>query len=325
MSMSLNSDVHAVFISDHQRKFSSKHARRSIEFWATEPIFLSGLYWGLNAAAILKHNDAIDVSWATERTLSCRCQNGGFGGNVGHDAHILYTLSGIQCLALCGSTRQDVPNVAGLIEFIVSLQQSEGGFASDEFGEDDIRHTYAAVASLHLLGSLDRIDTALTINHIVHCQTIDGAFATRPGGESHAGYTFCCVATLAMCNGLEHIKYMDRLISWLSKRQFANGGVNGRPSKRADICYAWWVGASLSILSKLDTIDKEQLAKTILQHQCHDGGLAAHLGDKPDIFHTMFGVAALSLLGDNGGYNIQDLNPFVCLPQSIYSNFTASH
>ena len=32
-----------------------------------------------------------------------------------------------------------------------------------------------------------------------------------------------------------------RLGSWLSERQIAGGGLNGRPEKKEDVCYSWWV------------------------------------------------------------------------------------
>ena len=52
------------------------------------------------------------------------------------------------------------------------------------------------------------------------------------------------------------------LLVWLSERQFEGdqGGTNGRPGKRADVCYAWWVGASLAVLGDVDTaIDRGKL------------------------------------------------------------------
>ncbi len=33
-------------------------------------------------------------------TLKCQTESGGFGGNIGHDPHLLYTLSAVQVLAM---------------------------------------------------------------------------------------------------------------------------------------------------------------------------------------------------------------------------------
>lgn len=59
----------------------------------------------------------------------------------------------------------------------------------------------------------------------------------------------------------------DKLGAWLSERQVEGGGLNGRPEKLEDACYAWWVGASLEILGRLSWVDGKKLGKFILQCQ----------------------------------------------------------
>ena len=75
---------------------------------------------------------------------------GGFGGNVGHDPHLLYTLNAVYLLALCGALgRVDRATVAG---YVASLQQADGSFTGDEWGEVDTRFSYCALAALSVLG-----------------------------------------------------------------------------------------------------------------------------------------------------------------------------
>jgi geranylgeranyl transferase type-2 subunit beta len=98
---------------------------------------------------------------------------------------------------------------------------------------------------------------------------------------------------------------------WLCERQLANGGLNGRPEKKEDVsemvhiyiyigltlnniqvCYSWWVLSSLSIIGKLDWIDRDQLVDFILSCQDNEsGGIADREGHYPDVFHTLFGIA----------------------------------
>ena len=33
------------------------------------------------------------------------------------------------------------------------------------------------------------------------------------------------------------------------------GGFNGRPEKLEDVCYSWWVGASLAMIRRLHWVD----------------------------------------------------------------------
>ena len=67
------------------------------------------------------------------------------------------------------------------------------------------------------------------------------------------------------------------------------------------MCYSWWVLSSLSILGRLHWIDQAALARFILK--CQDpqkGGIADRPNDEPDVYHTFFGVAGLSLMAGGG-------------------------
>lgn len=389
----LHAAAHAGYIQKHQTKLTAAGASTRFEYWAAEPVLLSGLYWGLNTAALLgpPHDGAaLDKDWAVGKIMACLCRSPetgrvlGFGGNEGHDAHVLYTLSGLQALLLCGyavTTAEAEPHPDGnsnaddgigpplgsqanqpqnprgqqprrpdtvppppaptpphiqnrcrvtrglpdgvdpdgLATSIAALQLHGGGFAGDEFGEDDTRHCYAAVAALSLLGRMSAIDVPAAIAYLLQCQTIDGAFGLRPGAEPHAGHTFCCLAALAILGfDLDTLPRRRALLVWLSERQFGGdqGGTNGRPGKRADVCYAWWVGASLAVLGDVDTaIDRGRLSAFVLARQLADkGGFGAHVGDGPDLFHTMFSVASLALLGHP---DVLPVDPLVCLPVGL--------
>jgi geranylgeranyl transferase type-2 subunit beta len=73
-----------------------------IEFVATEHFWLSGIYWGLTALHLLGKLDEVDKEAVVAWTLSCKHQDGsgGYGSSPRNDAHLLYTLSAVQVLAL---------------------------------------------------------------------------------------------------------------------------------------------------------------------------------------------------------------------------------
>lgn len=75
-----------------------------------------------------------------------------FSGDVGHDPHVLYTLSAIQILALCG--KLDTIDRDLTASFIKSLQQPDGCFWGDIWGEVDTRFSYCALSSLAILDRL---------------------------------------------------------------------------------------------------------------------------------------------------------------------------
>ena len=58
---------------------------------------------------------------------------GGFSGNVGHDSHLLYTLSAVQILAIYDAL--DVLDTDALVAWVAGLQQDDGSFWGDKWGE----------------------------------------------------------------------------------------------------------------------------------------------------------------------------------------------
>lgn len=123
-----------------------------------------------------------------------------FGGSVGHDPHILYTLSALQILALCNKI--DLIDGELVANYIASLQQSDGSFYGDKWGEVDTRFSYCAVNSLALLKRLNsgciNISTAVEfINRFTlllisgffrfifmivnSCKNFDGGYGAVPG------------------------------------------------------------------------------------------------------------------------------------------------
>lgn len=67
------------------------------------------------------------------------------------------------------------------------MEQADGSFCGDEFGEIDTRFLYCAVASLSLLGKLGEIDKERCVGYLKRCMNFDGGFGVSPGCESHAG------------------------------------------------------------------------------------------------------------------------------------------
>lgn len=119
---------------------------------------------------------------------------------------------------------------------------------------------------------------------------------SKPHAESHAGLIYCCVGFLSLTQQLHRID-SEKLCWWLCERQLPSGGLNGRPEKLPDVCYSWWVLSSLTIMGRLHWIKADQLEQFILSCQDNEtGGFSDRTGNLPDIFHTLFGLAALSLL-----------------------------
>jgi len=305
----LLSSLHADFI---QRASSDDDA---IESALTDHLRVSGAYWGLTAMALLGRLDEMDRDGVLAWLARCYdAKKGGYGGNEGHDAHLLYTLSAVQIYALFD--RMDLVDADAVAAFAGSLQRDDGSFAGDEWGEIDTRFSYCALCLCKLCGRMDAIDVDAAAAFVDRCKNWDGGYGAEPGGESHAGQIFVCVAALEIAGG-DAPGTIDReaLGWWLCERQVKAGGLNGRPEKLPDVCYGWWVLSALSILNKLEWIDADALARFILDAQDGEkGGIADRPSDEPDVFHTFFGVAGLSLLGFEG---LRRIDPTYALPADV--------
>jgi geranylgeranyl transferase type-2 subunit beta len=147
------------------------------------------------------------------------------------------------------------------------LQDRETGtFAGDEWGEQDTRFLYGALNALSLMGLLDLVDVEKAAQYVHSCANFDGGYGTSPGAESHSGQVFTCVGALTIAGRLDLVN-QEKLGAWLSERQLKNGGLNGRPEKKEDVCYSWWVMSSMAMLDKLHWIDGHKLTNFILQCQ----------------------------------------------------------
>ncbi|KIJ53392.1 hypothetical protein M422DRAFT_25757 [Sphaerobolus stellatus SS14] len=285
----------------------------------TAHLRMNAIYWGLTALCIMRQKDALSREEMIEFVMSCwDDEAGGFGAHPGHDAHILSTLSAIQILTIQDALER--LNIDRVVRFISSLQTPSGVFAGDQFGETDTRFSFCAINALSLLDKkyitpgTASIDIDKVIDHITRCRNFDGGFGSNIGGESHAAQVFVCVAALAILDRLDIIDEQT-LAWWLAERQLPNGGLNGRPEKLEDVCYSFWVLSSLSILKKLHWINSDALIAFILSAQDPEkGGIADRPGDMVDVFHTIFGVAGLSLLGYPG---LDDVDPVYCMPVEV--------
>ncbi|KAL3776259.1 hypothetical protein ACHAW5_003852 [Stephanodiscus triporus] len=297
------------------------------------------------------------VDWV----FDCRDpRSGGFGGNcsgaafgVGtpgtatttpcpHHGHLLYTLSALQILAMANALDDERLDKDAVARFVSGLQNPDGSFCGDEWGEVDTRFTYCALSCLALLGRLPIprndgeeeddaiVDVRGAARYVMSCRNFDGGFGCVPGAESHAGQVFCCIGALSIAHSLHLLNEgrdgcdADLLAWWLAERQCDSGGLNGRPEKQADVCYSWWILSALSIVGRVSWINTSRLGQFILNCQDdEDGGIADRPQDMPDVYHTFFGLCGLSLIGhlekigNREGRTYREVDPVFALPTDV--------
>lgn len=93
--LSLATSAHTAYI----RSLDTR--RDEYDYWLTEHLRLSGVYWGLTALHLLNRPEALPRDETVKFVLSCwHPGSGGFGAAPGHDAHMLYTVSAVQILVI---------------------------------------------------------------------------------------------------------------------------------------------------------------------------------------------------------------------------------
>ncbi|CAL9729801.1 geranylgeranyl transferase type-2 subunit beta [Monosporozyma unispora] len=293
----------------------------TLEYWLSEHLRLNGVYWGLTALCILDSKDTFKKEDVVDFVMSCwNDKTGGFGPFPRHDAHLLATLSGLQILLTFNSIELITKNeqkLEQILQFIRGNQLEDGSFQGDRFGEVDARFSYNALSSLSILGRLTPEVVNPAVAHILKCLNFDGGFGLCPGAESHASMAFTCLGALSIVNKLDLLSpdQIDTIGWWLCERQVPEGGLNGRPGKLPDVCYSWWVLSSLAIIKKLNWIDSSKLSEFILDSQDDiKGGIADRPGNEVDVFHTVFGLAGLSLVGF---HDLVKINPTYCMTYDV--------
>ena len=87
--------------------------------------------------------------------------------------------------------------------------------------------------------------------------------------------------------------WKEDLIHWCAHRQI--GGFQGRPNKVEDTCYSYWIGGTLQVLGYDDLLDRDVLTDFVLSCQTDMGGFSKVLGAYPDLLHSFYSMAWLSL------------------------------
>ncbi|RHY25617.1 hypothetical protein DYB32_009741, partial [Aphanomyces invadans] len=231
-------------------------------------------------------------------------------------AHIASTYAALAILKTLGDNLARV-NKAAIVQSLKSLQNPvTGGFMASSLGtEEDMRFVYCACAISHMLGDwsgVDRdgvvrfvsacavsrsvCDSTTTHDALIHGQTYEGGLGSYPGLEAQGGVTYCGIASLVLSGRLVQATFdLTQLQHWLLMRQ--QHGFQGRTNKDPDTCYAFWNGASLHLLGHHGLVDIPSCERFILSCQHKHGGVAKFPAVYPDVLHSYYGLAWLSIAG----------------------------
>merc|ERR1719454_724110 len=116
------------------------------------------MYWGVACMDLMDRLSDMDREGIIQFLVDCQdLESGGFRPVQNHDPHLLNTLSAVQVAAIFDCL--DKIDRDGVVKYVKSLQQEDGSFWGDKWGEVDNRFSFCALATLALLGRLDAVDT----------------------------------------------------------------------------------------------------------------------------------------------------------------------
>ncbi|KAF3307868.1 CAAX farnesyltransferase (FTase) subunit beta [Orbilia oligospora] len=301
------------------------------------------LYWCTNALSLLGENVGFYNDRAITSLKPLQHPSGGFGGGNGQAPHVAAAYASILTLAITSyHASKGLPDNERLavyansfawidrqklLQWLRKIKLPNGGFKVNEGGEEDVRAGYCALVVLALLGynqeelqgdpSLGELPLLDGVaEYFKSCQTWEGGIGAKPNAEAHGGYAFCVLAALCLLGDPEEALSknldLDRLVSWLSARQYApEGGFSGRTNKLVDGCYSTWVGGCWSLVeAAVNAIESGKTAvktnigdlwsrKALIRYiltccQGPHGGLRDKPGIRPDYYHSNYVLLGLS-------------------------------
>lgn len=205
--------------------------------------------------------------------------DGGFGEILdanddikgGKDMRLCYCAAGIRFMLDGGVDQTDMMpwkdiNVEKLIDYIRASQTYDWGFSESSHHEAHAGYTYCAIAALSLLGSALTADKGTsskapqlsdglsnipgTISWLVSRQSAYEELASESDDDEDEDPQL--EAKMKMMGIHDFTKPKTSAAQVPSMEPTTRGtqwvGFNGRCNKKADTCYAFWVGASLEVL-----------------------------------------------------------------------------
>ena len=172
------------------------------------------------------------------------------------------------------------------------------------------------------------INIEAATEYIISCIAYDGSLSLTPHGrEGHGGSTLCGVASLKLMGVLDEVSHRldgwkSDLVYWCVSRQYplpsdrtdrggegksafeydgyAGAGMQGRPNKLEDTCYSYWIGGTLHLLGESRLLNGRALREYVLACQSPYGGFGKTVGAMPDVLHSYYSLAWLSLSNEGG-------------------------
>jgi geranylgeranyl transferase type-1 subunit beta len=299
--------IYSLFVSFHVPPVSPQNTKDNIHVAG----FVGGTYLGPAFYNQDQQPSTIHSCWKDTTTTSTPTPTATLAFQ---HVHIAMTYTALCTLAALGDDLSRIESKRKeIISSLACMQQDDGSFTSTTIAsssENDMRFVYCACAISFLLNNWSGVNRDKVVHYIKSCRSYDGSIGLLPAQEGHGGSTFCAVASLALMGRLSILDDQDggqcwrrQLIRWCVNRQQLqlDGGMQGRPNKAEDTCYSYWIGGTLHLLSSKSLLDRSRLQEYVISCATPYGGFSKVKGALPDMLHSFYSLAWLSLSTQDDG------------------------
>ncbi|XP_076066435.1 geranylgeranyl transferase type-2 subunit beta isoform X2 [Oratosquilla oratoria] len=278
---------------------------------------------------ILDSLDTLDIEGIVKYIASLQKSDGSFAGDKWGEVDTRFSFCAVACLALL--KRLDAINVDKAIEFVMCCQNVDGGFGTRPGSESHAGQIYCCVGLLSITGRLHLVNADLLGWWLCERQLPSGGLNGRPEKLPDVCYSWWVLASLTMLGRLHWIN-ADKMKTFIFATQIqqafgdkAMGTTDKAVVQLLQRCHTLVESEARSgrpstsrneiITNQLRTLimqDHQIIIRELADEDPETGGFTDRPGDVVDLYHTLFGLAGLSLLGEE---SLKMINPVFCMPQ----------
>ncbi|KAM0680565.1 hypothetical protein GINT2_001253 [Glugoides intestinalis] len=280
----------------------------------TEQDRMATLFWSLNSLRMLKDSLFDKLKPAVIQFIfSCLNENGGFSPNPRYTPNIIATFNALQILYI-----YEIPYYnRKTVEYILSLQNLQGAFIFDEYGDIDTRFDCCGILSLYLLllmkdicpvNELELVEyTEHSRLHFSNEIKFDFCKERALQEESHLVYKLLTGKPLGFRKislksqiekgllkeiGFKVEESLNHLLSCINY----DGGIGQIPGSESHAAQVFCVVSALHTLGCLEMIDRLKTIDFLMCRQLENGGLNGRVNKKEDVCYSFWAFAALVIL-----------------------------
>ncbi|KAF9523298.1 rab geranylgeranyltransferase [Crepidotus variabilis] len=164
------------------------------------------------------------------------------------------------------------------VSYIQKLGQSKDDLAYHLTSHLRLNAIYWGFTALSMLNKPDALDREEMIEFVMSCWDEEtGAFGAHPQHDGHLLSTLSAIQILIMQDALDRLD-VDRIVKFILSLQQPSGVFAGDAFGETDTRFLYCAVNALSLLGKLDLLDREKVVEYLQRCRNYDGGFGSVAG-----------------------------------------------